>query len=99
MTTFDRSTKNFVPPVDCSSGPWVLLELAVLKCLLTEIPDDTEYDSLSLCLSNGKIRITCAADKVGVADVARERIQEASKHCQILNMLGMESVITIRKTL
>ena len=98
MATYNRASNKFGPPVDCSSEPLQLFELALLKCLLTEVPLDVEYDALWLSVSAGRLKIICFADKVGATDTARTRIQEAILRCSLLNLVSVEKTIVIRRT-
>jgi hypothetical protein len=98
LASYNKTANNLLPDVAGSFEPRELFELSLLKCLLTEIPEETEYDSITLSLSNGRIRITCSAESVTKAEAAKKNIQEASTRCTLLNLVSIEKLIVIRRT-
>jgi hypothetical protein len=99
LATYTRIEKTFEPAaVAATLEPRALFELALLKCLLTEIPEGVEYDSLSLSISSGRLKIVCSADKVSGAEAARQKILEASARCSLLNLVSLDKLVLIRRS-
>jgi len=98
LASYTKSTKLFEPGVGTDSPPLSLFEHALLKCLVSEVPEDVEYDGLSLWISGGKVRIICSASKVMLADVAQQKVEKAVFSCDLLNFLSIEKMVFIGRT-
>lgn len=98
MASYSKLLGTYEPAAAAAElEPHVLLELAVLKCLLSELPNDIPYETISLVLSNGKIRIIIVSSTVTKAQAAKNAVENACGECYLMNMLTLDRVVAIRK--